>query len=287
MRRLIVTADDFGLAVPVNEAVEKAHRRGVLTCASLMAAGAAARDAVARARRLTSLRVGLHVVLVRGAPLLPPHQVPGLVSRRGVFSENLFAAGVRYFLSPRVRTQLEAEIRAQFEWFRATGLELDHVNAHCHVHLHPTVLDLLVAIGREFGLRAVRVPDEPGGPRWLRPWILRMRRRLGSAGLCMNDFLLGMRDSGRLDVATAVRLVRQLPEGVTEIYFHPAAAWFPGAAPGYRYQAEFEALLSRELREAIEATEAQRISYRDLTGTGLTGTGLTAAETSITRIGIT
>jgi hopanoid biosynthesis associated protein HpnK len=282
MRRLIVTADDFGLAVPVNEAVEEAHRRGVLTCASLMAAGAAARDAVERARRLPSLRVGLHVVLVRGAPLLPPHHVPGLVSRRGVFYENLFAAGVRYFLSPRARVQLGAEIRAQFEWFRATGLELDHVNAHCHMHLHPTVLDLLIAIGREFGLRAVRVPEEPGGPRWLRPWILRMRRRLRGDGLCMNDFLLGLRDSGRLDVATAVRLVRQLPRGVTEIYFHPAAAWFPGAAPGYRYEAEFQALLSREFREAIEAAGAQRISYRDLTGTGLT-----ASETSITRIGIT
>ncbi len=281
MRRLIVTADDFGLALPVNEAVEEAHRRGVLTCASLMAAGAAARDAVERARRLPSLRVGLHVVVVRGVPLLPAHKVPELVGRRGAFGENLFAAGVRYFLSSRARAQLEAEIRAQFEWFQATGLELDHVNAHCHMHLHPTVLDLLIEIGREFGLRAARVPEEPGGPRWLRPWIRRMRRRLRDAGLHTNDFLVGMRDSGALDVATAVRLVRQLPQGVTEIYFHPAASQFAGAAPGYRYEAEFQALLSRELREAIEAAGAQRISYRDLTGTGLT-----ASETSITRIGI-
>lgn len=281
MRRLIVTADDFGLALPVNEAVEEAHRRGVLTCASLMAAGAAARDAVERARRLPSLRVGLHVVVVRGVPLLPAHKIPELAGPRGTFGENLFAAGMRYFFSPRARAQLEAEIRAQFEWFRATGLELDHVNAHCHMHVHPTVLDLLIEVGREFGLRAVRVPEEPGGPRWLRPWIRRMRRRLRDAGLCTNDFLVGMRDSGALDVATAVRLVRQLPHGVTEIYFHPAASRFAGAAPGYRYEAEFQALLSRELREAIEAAGAQRISYRDLTGTGLT-----ASETSITRIGI-
>jgi hopanoid biosynthesis associated protein HpnK len=281
MRRLIVTADDFGLALPVNEAVEEAHRRGVLTCASLMAAGAAARDAVERARRLASLRVGLHVVVVRGAPLLPPHTVPDLADPSGVFPENLWAAGVRYFLSPRARAQLEAEIRAQFEWFQATGLELDHVNAHCHMHLHPTVLDLLVEIGLEFGLRAVRVPEEPRGPRWLRLWIRRMRRRLREAGLRTNDFLVGMRDSGALDVATAVRLVRQLPPGVTEIYFHPAAGPFPGAAPGYRYEAELQALLSRELREAIEAVGAQRISYRDLTGTGLA-----ASETNMTWMGI-
>ena len=46
MKRLIVTADDFGAAVEVNEAVERAHRHGVLTAASLMVSGAAAHDAV-------------------------------------------------------------------------------------------------------------------------------------------------------------------------------------------------------------------------------------------------
>ena len=66
---MILTADDFGAAVEVNEAVERAHRHGVLTAASLMVAGAAAHDAVARARNMESLRVGLHVVLVDGKPI--------------------------------------------------------------------------------------------------------------------------------------------------------------------------------------------------------------------------
>ena len=58
-KRLIVTADDFGLSREVNEAVEQAHREGILTAASLMVSAPAAADAVARARRLPSLRVGL------------------------------------------------------------------------------------------------------------------------------------------------------------------------------------------------------------------------------------
>lgn len=281
MRRLILTADDFGLAVPVNEAVEEAHCRGVLTCASLMATAPASADAIERARRLPSLGVGLHIVLVRGKPLLAPEKVPGLVNRRGRFSQNLFAAGVRYFFSPRARAQLEAEIRAQFDRFASTGLELDHVNAHCHMHLHPTVLDLILKVGRPFGLRAVRVPEDPAGPRWLRLWIRRMRRKLRQAGVHTNDFLLGLRHSGAMDTATVLRLLKRLPDGVTELYFHPAAGPFSGAQPGYRYQDELEALLSRELREAIEAAGAQRISYRDLTGTGLE-----AGDTSITRMGI-
>ena len=65
MKKLIVTADDFGAATVVNEAVEKAHIDGVLTAASLMVGAPAAFDAVERARRLPKLGVGLHLMKYR------------------------------------------------------------------------------------------------------------------------------------------------------------------------------------------------------------------------------
>jgi hypothetical protein len=47
-------------------------------------------------------------------------------------------------------------------------------------------------------------------------------------------------------------LIAHLPEGVTEIYTHPAtASGFAGAAPGYRYQEELAALTSLDLRRQI------------------------------------
>ena len=64
MSRVTLTADDFGLSESVNEAVEQAHRDGVLTSASLMVAAPAAEDAIARARRLPTLKVGLHLVVI-------------------------------------------------------------------------------------------------------------------------------------------------------------------------------------------------------------------------------
>ena len=66
MPSLIFSADDFGLTLTVNEAVARAHTEGVLTQASLMVAAPAAADAVARARILPALIVGLHLVLVDG-----------------------------------------------------------------------------------------------------------------------------------------------------------------------------------------------------------------------------
>ena len=85
-RRLIVTVDDFGLAIPVNEAVERGHREGIVTAASLMVAEDAAADAVARANANPTLAVGLHVVVVAGRPLLPPERIPDLVGRDGLFN---------------------------------------------------------------------------------------------------------------------------------------------------------------------------------------------------------
>src|SRR5712671_6762881 len=161
MRRLIVTADDFGRDVAINEAVEAASCDGILSCASLMVAAPAAPDAVARAHRLPGLRVGLHLVLSDGSPVLPPEEIRGLVGADGHFDDNQIRAGLRYFFTPGVRRQLAAEIRAQFEAFRATGLALDHVDAHQHMHLHPTVARLIVEIGRSYGLNAVRLPAEP------------------------------------------------------------------------------------------------------------------------------
>ena len=79
MKALIVTGDDFGLALPINEAIEDAHRDGILTTASLMVGASAAQDAIERARRLHSLKVGLHLVLVEGRPVSNPYDVPDLV----------------------------------------------------------------------------------------------------------------------------------------------------------------------------------------------------------------
>src|SRR6202140_5256758 len=208
MRRLIVTADDFGRDVAINEAVEASSREGILSCASLMVAAPAASDAVARARRLPGLRVGLHLVLTDGSPVLPPDEIRGLVGADGRFDDNQIRAGLRYFLMPGVRRLLAAEIRAQFEAFRATVLALDHVNAHQHMHLHPTVARLMVEIGRDYGMRAVRLPAEPRAvlrrafpgerPPASPPGfaVASLRRRLRRAGIVANDWIFGIAWSG-------------------------------------------------------------------------------------------
>ena len=253
---LIITADDFGLHPSVNDAVLRAHQGGVLSAASLMVGAPAARQAVEGARACPDLRVGLHLVLADGAAVLPARLLPDLVDADGRFGARMVRDGVRFFFLPRVRRQLALEIRAQFEAFAATGLALDHVNAHKHFHLHPTVLTLMLEIGREFGLRAVRLPLESGLPPWLRPWLLLLRARLRAAGIAHNDYILGLQQSGRFDEDALLAALHGLPAaGVGELYLHPAldsgAAIAPSMA-GYRHADEFAALVSPRVGQARE-----------------------------------
>lgn len=251
--RLIITADDFGLNEAVNEAVERGCRDGVLRAASLMVAAPAAADAIARAQRLPGLAVGLHLVLTDGPALLPPQRMPDLVDARGVFRDAMVPSAFRLFFLPRIRRQLAAEIRAQFEAFRASGLRLDHVNTHKHFHLHPTVLSLVLAIGAEFGMRAMRLPAEPGMPPWLRPWIALTRHRIARAGIVHNDHVFGIRHSGAMDESVLLAFLRQPPAGISEIYLHPATRdRLDGSPPGYRHADELAALLSPRVRAAVD-----------------------------------
>ena len=250
--RLIVTADDFGLHEAVNEAVERGYRDGVLRAASLMVAAPAVADAVARARQNPGLAVGLHLVLADGRAMLPPTRIPDLVDAKGMFNANMVGNGFRFFFLPHVRRQLAAEIRAQFEAFAATGLKLDHVNAHKHFHLHPTILSLMLAIGREYGLRAIRLPAEPGMGPWLRPWLALMRWRLERAGVTYNDHVFGLRHSGGMDEAVMLAILEQLPAGLSEVYLHPAShGHITESMADYRHADELAALLSPRVRQAI------------------------------------
>ena len=264
---LIVTADDFGLHTAVNEAVEIAHRDGVLTAASLMVGAPAAADAVARARRLPRLRVGLHLVLADGAAVLPPSRIPSLVDASGRFGSRMAWDGVRFFFLPAVRRQLEAEIRAQFEAYAATGLPLDHVNSHKHFHLHPTVLSLILRVGQDYGLRAVRLPAEAGAPALLRPWVRLLARRLDRAGIAHNDSVVGIARTGAMDEDVWLEALAGLPAGVTEIYVHPATVSggiIASSMPGYRHAEELAALLSPRVRAAVERLDLPLGGFADL-----------------------
>ena len=261
MNGLIVTADDFGAAPEVNAAVIAAHEAGILTAASLMVGAPGCAQAVALAKATPSLGVGLHLTLVDGVPVLPAVEVPDLVDASGRFRDDMVRAGIAFAFSSATRRQLEAEITAQFAAFAATGLRLDHVNAHKHFHLHPVIAGLILRIGARFGMRAVRAPIEPAevlrgledgiGSDVATPWARLLRARLRRAGLLVPDAVFGLRWSGHMTATRLAALITALPPGLNEIYLHPATTDdFAGHGPGYDHRGELAALTDLAVRVA-------------------------------------
>lgn len=270
-RRVIISADDFGLSPAVNEAVEQAHRAGVLSTASLMVAGPAAADAVRRARSMPGLHVGLHLVVIEG-----PAMSASAIAPDGRFTSDQLQLGVDYFFRPRSRRQLRAEIAAQFAAFAATGLRLDHANAHKHMHLHPTVGRLMIEEGRRHGLAAIRIPSEPpavlqqcghqpgAGARALYQWSRLLRWQARRAGLVTNDHVFGLAWSGHMTGEHVLPLLKHLPPGLSEIYFHPATeadATIRALMPDYEHAAELAALKDPAVVQALTEGGIQQATY--------------------------
>ncbi len=277
MQQVIFSADDFGLSEGVNEGIERAHRDGLLGSASLMVAGPAAEDAIRRARRMPGLHVGLHLVVIEGPSVLTPAEIPDLVDANGQFSSDQLRLGLRYFFMPAVRAQLRAEIRAQFDAYAATGLKLDHADAHKHMHLHPTVGAMMIDEGWAHGLRAIRIPTEPVavmaacgvrpsfGARAMQAWSGVLRWQARRVGLAVNDAVFGLAWSGDMNEARLRDLSLHLPDGVSELYFHPASGREPlldRLMPGYQHVDELAALCSPAVRAAF--AKIDHVAYGDL-----------------------
>lgn len=223
LKQLILTADDFGRCPEINAAIERAHRAGFLTQASLMVHEPAAEEAVEIARRNPALCVGLHLTLCDGRAA----GVSPLTDARGDFPASPARAGLRYFFSAARAASLRTEIRSQFERFRALGLPPTYWDGHAHLHLHPTILQFTLPIAREFGFRAIRLMREPGPPAVL-PLVFGALSRaaiphLKDHGFQFADHVFGLRDSGRMTTSRLAALLKKLPDGLSELYFHPGA----------------------------------------------------------------
>jgi hopanoid biosynthesis associated protein HpnK len=289
VRRLIINADDFGLTVGVNRAIEEARQRGVVTSATMMANAGAIEDAVSRTRA-AGLSVGCHVVLIDGAPLLPPQNISSLVMGDGPGAR--FPDRWRDFATRALRqrfseNEMKAEVEAQIRRIQQAGLPVTHADSHKHVHLLPAVLAPMLRAAKACGVRAVRNPFAPLKPmalanlarrprlwtrytevRLLRHFSAEFRQAVADAGMVTTDGTFGIVATGALDEQLFAAIVGSLPEGTWELVCHPGYCDEELRSVRTRLresrEQELRVLTSAAAREAIEAAGVELISYADL-----------------------
>jgi hopanoid biosynthesis associated protein HpnK len=288
MKELILNADDFGFTRGVNEGIIRAHNEGILTSATLMANSQAFDDAVSRTKAAPGLGVGCHLVLVGGVSIAPPDEIPSLVGADGRLPKSLSQLVVKLSSGSLRSRDLESELRAQIEKIRRAGIEPTHLDTHKHTHAHPKVMNALGRVARALGITRVRKPAEKLRDSWetqsangrgrswstlasaaavraVSPWFQALSRRYG---LHSPDHFLGLAMTGRLSAATLRQMIETLPDGRTEIMLHPGVSDADLASTGSRLQEqrqlELDALLSPEVRLAVERCGVRLISYRGL-----------------------
>ena len=279
MKRLIVNADDFGMAPGVNRAILEAHRTGIVTSTSLMANGAAFDEAAGAARATPSLAVGLHLNLTQGPPLSDAESLGSMAGLDGQFLGN---AERLYFRMVAGRVSMQAaerEVRAQIERLQDAGIQPTHLDGHQHAHMWPPLFELVARLAAEYGIPALRVSRERRagfGALWRRNSGFRSkilaqagvglglaflsvgsRAALRKAGAGAPDFFYGVSATGYLDRTVLEEILRDVPDGVTELMCHP------GYVDAALERVETRLLRQREMElEAVASPSGRDLAAR-------------------------
>jgi predicted glycoside hydrolase/deacetylase ChbG (UPF0249 family) len=269
-RRLIVSADDFGMAPGVDAGIAAAVAAGTVTSVGVMANLVRPERVAALRGAAPGLSLGVHLNLTTGRPVAGAAAVPSLVAGDGRFLP--LATLTRRALAGRLRrADVAVELAAQVDALRAV-VPLDHLDSHQHVHLLPGILAEVAALARRTGIRRLRshLPRlvGPGGAAARVAYYARHPRRLAThaakrlfavrlraAGLLLPDgmvsgsLLLGPVAS-RAPLAEWEAVCAGLPPGTWELVVHPADL----AVPGTRELPALGALVERRAAELAALT---------------------------------
>ena len=276
---LIVNADDLGMSTGVNQGIIEGHQRGLITSTSVMPnlphAEAGIRAAMSQA---PDLGLGLHVTLTWGRPVLPASDVPSLVSDEGVFQDIFF-----FFRSPSEAGHLRAEIRAQFDRFvEIAGQMPDHLDAHQFAaNLVPEAFAALIELAVQHGL-PIRNPAPFVDASIMRDLVeglegvtldrrtlgemeqrIEANRRVLAESACPRwpehfEYRFYGPESTR---ANLVGILKDLPEGTTELMCHPGYILDPDDGLGTVRETELALLMDPAIRAIVAAEGIQLVTF--------------------------
>lgn len=266
MRRLVVTADDFGLSEKINLGIEKAAKDGIVTAASLLINAPSTDHAIAISKNNPDLQVGLHLGIVEGYLLTKNQSLQSRTSYFGDGSPCLPRDWKEYFLSHGFwnnKILWREEFEAQIEKFLGFYPEIPFLNSTQHLHLMPGLAGIVSALCRKHRIPWIRVgkrllhPDSLS-KRPLHSFGIRFLSKLNfSQGIHSPDSLLGTDQAGKLNVETVSQLMRKIPEGLSELIVHPGFTddslrkQIPGTYQNFDWEEELNALISPKVKEVI------------------------------------
>ncbi len=188
---------------------------------------------------------------------------------------------MKYFFCKRAKKELVTEFTAQFEKFFATGLPCSHVDSHCHMHVNPAVISVILKLGRKYDVKRIRVPEDDlfSAAPFVKSFLAtcgyalvfkllagKMKRELRRHKFRFPGRVYGNFLSGAMSTEYVLSVLDGVPDGVSEIYFHPAllSADSQGDYKAIQLIRELHILLDSDLRSRIRRNNIVPVTYFDL-----------------------
>ncbi|GAC1703289.1 MAG: chitin disaccharide deacetylase [Candidatus Acidiferrum sp.] len=287
MKSLIVNADDLGWTEGVNQGIAQAHRLGIVTSTSILANGPAFASGVQFARSAPRLGVGVHLNLSNGAPVAPARMVPSLLRVQGEFNGGPESLLLRIARSSLKALEVEREWDAQIHKIREAGIIPTHLDGHKHVHMLPKLFQIALRLAKRHGIGAIRVAHESSslrsalsrGKKNRKSDVMRQgvqarglkllardaRELANRAGIATTDYFCGIAQTGHLTAKGLGHLLKNLPEGTTELMCHPGYADHDLKASSTRLQEsrrlELEILTDPAIRNIVASQGIRLVDY--------------------------
>lgn len=154
MKKLIITADDYGMSRAVNDAIDAGIDAGLITTTNVMTNMPLYKEAI-KLKDKKGVSVGIHWVLACGKPVLPASEVPTLVNDKGEF-----------YPYPEFRNRLrkklisfddiKKELIAQYNLYYELMGQPDYWNTHQNTHVDFKIYRLFVDVAKELGINKMR-----------------------------------------------------------------------------------------------------------------------------------
>ncbi|MHB8173723.1 MAG: carbohydrate deacetylase [Nitrospirota bacterium] len=274
MKRLIVNADDFGMAESVNDGIMKGHKDGIITSASFMAGAMAAEHAAKLARDNPSLGIGVHLCLTLIKPVSDLANLPTL-SPNGLLPGGPFALMARLLAGKIKKHEIEIELRAQMERAIALGIRPDHIDGHQHIHMMPGIFDVVLKLANEYNISAMRYPVGPQVGKTglvrkfeklsLEGFSKRNKSAIEDAGIKTPDYFFGLAETGALSRESLMNILNHLPDGTSELMCHPGLPSENYAEDnwGKGWGMELEAVTDGGIKEILEKQSINKIKFQE------------------------
>ncbi len=254
---LIVNADDFGMNESICKGIENCHKSGIVTSTSVMSNMPYLNLAAEIANKNSKLGVGLHINLTEGKYLTSNKQFP---------KSNLIKALTGRIKKEAAQSEIEAQIQAALDH----GFKITHLDGHKHIHIMPKILDATIDAARNFNINKIRLPLEAQGTSYnfkqtpkkylLKILSLNAVKKFKANRIKYPEHFYGISETGQLNEEKLKKIIKTLPEGVSELMCHPS---YTNNSKLNR-KGELMALTDRKVRLEMEANEIRLINYGEL-----------------------